>query len=58
MADTKRRIMCPMCANFVVKESIEGSVEVNCRNKRCGATLEITVKSGIPNVTVVSTKKA
>jgi hypothetical protein len=44
MADAKRRVLCPACGNFVMKESIEGTVEVNCRNKRCQATLEITVK--------------
>jgi phage FluMu protein Com len=58
MADAKRRVLCPGCGNFVMKESIEGTVEINCRNKRCQAILEITVRSGIPTVTVLSTKKA
>lgn len=48
------KVFCPSCRNFVVKASFEGTAEVNCGNKRCGAVLEITMKSGNPTVTVIA----
>ncbi len=58
MADANDgKVRCPKCGNFVMKASYEGSVELNCRNQRCNAVLEIKVSAGRETVTVLATKK-
>ena len=58
MADEKSIVRCPACGGYVMKGSFEGTVETYCGNKRCHATLEITMKSGTLTVTVLATKEA
>jgi hypothetical protein len=45
-----------------MRGTYEGVVEVNCKGvqhgRKCGATLEVKIKSGLPTVTVLATKKA
>lgn len=56
MRDEGRRILCPTCGSFIAKVmSVEGEVEVNCAQSRCGATVVI-VRNG-EKVAVEATSK-
>lgn len=58
MADANDgKVRCPKCGNFVMKAACEGTVELNCRNQRCQAVLEVKFAGGRETVTVLATKK-
>jgi|KBSSwiStaDraftv2_1062776.scaffolds.fasta_scaffold01786_12 phage FluMu protein Com len=54
---TGNDLRCPACGNWMMRQSIEGSLETKCRNKRCDAQLRVEVRAGKPTVTVLATKK-
>ena len=51
-------ILCPMCGSWVIRGAYEGVAQVNCKGsrrddgKKCGAILDIQIRSGIPTVSV------
>ena len=40
-----------------MRGNFEGRAEVNCKNGRCGAALEVAIKDRRPSVTVLATTK-
>jgi phage FluMu protein Com len=50
-------LRCPACGNWVMRQSVEGTLEAKCGNKRCAAQLLVEVRAGKPTVTVLATKK-
>ena len=40
-----------------MRQSVEGTIESKCGNKRCAAQLLVEVRAGKPTVTVLATKK-
>jgi phage FluMu protein Com len=55
--DDRKVVRCPSCGNWVMRAKFEGAAELNCKNSRCEASLEVTMRGGLVTVAVLSTKK-
>jgi phage FluMu protein Com len=54
--DAGKNLRCPGCGNWLMRQEIEGRLEIKCRNKRCDAHLIVEVHAGKPTVTVLASK--